>query len=572
MLTHLYIKNFTLIDTLDIDFHEGFSVITGETGAGKSIILGAINLLLGQRADSKQVKLGTQKCIIEATFSALPAAVTSSEGVTSAESETIPDGSPSGDALSDLDLDGNEIILRRELTSSGKSRSFINDTPVPLTAMKAIGTQLIDIHSQHKNLLINDENFQLNVVDIIANNSKQLAEYQKDFSAFQRLKTQLHQLQSTIAESKKDEDYLRFQQEKLSEIELRPGMQEELEQEQETLAHAEDIKNSLYETDNILSGDSRGYNTIDGLREVVKNLEGLLDVYPSIEDVYNRMNDAYEEIKDLSDEVSDAAESIDDDPAQLEKINDKLDKIYSLQKKYNKLTVEELIDYKNEIDEKLSHIDNFDEELAELNEALEAALSKAKAKADKLTATRKKAAELVEKKMLELLVPLGIPKVQFKVEITESKELGKSGQDNIQFLFSANTSTALAPVSQVASGGEIARVMLSLKAMISGAVQLPTIIFDEIDTGVSGKIAEKMALIMADMGKQERQVISITHLPQIASKGSTHYKVLKEETESGTTSRMMLLTAEERITEIAQMLSGSDITEAAIQNAKELLS
>lgn len=562
MLTHLYIKNFTLIDTLDIDFHEGFSVITGETGAGKSIILGAINLLLGQRADSKQVKLGTQKCIIEATFSA---------NILSRSGASLPTVGES-EGVFDLDLDGSEIILRRELTSSGKSRSFINDTPVPLTAMKAIGTQLIDIHSQHKNLLINDENFQLNVVDIIANNSKQLADYQKDFAAFQSLKHQLHQLQSTIAESKKDEDYLRFQQEKLSEIELHPGMQEELEQEQETLAHAEDIKNSLYEADNILSGDSRGYNTIDGLREVVKNLEGLLDVYPSIEDIYNRMNDAYEEIKDLSDEVSDAAESIDDDPAQLEKINDKLDKIYSLQKKYNKLTVEELIDYKNEIDEKLSHIDNFDEELAELNEAMQAALSKAKATADKLTATRKKAAEQVEKKMLELLVPLGIPKVQFKVDITESKELSKSGQDNIQFLFSANTSTALAPVSQVASGGEIARVMLSLKAMISGAVQLPTIIFDEIDTGVSGKIAEKMALIMADMGKHERQVISITHLPQIASKGSTHYKVLKEETESGTTSRMMLLTAEERITEIAQMLSGSDITEAAIQNAKELLS
>lgn len=581
MLTHLYIKNFTLIDTLDIDFHEGFSVITGETGAGKSIILGAINLLLGQRADSKQVKLGTQKCIIEATFSPTPT-LPSREGVLKNDSivgkpinktnKDLPLGGIEGVEGLDLDLDGNEIILRRELTSSGKSRSFINDTPVPLTAMKAIGTQLIDIHSQHKNLLINDENFQLNVVDIIANNSKQLSDYQKDFTAFQCLKHQLKQLQDTIAESKKDEDYLRFQQEKLAEIELRPGMQEELEQEQELLAHAEDIKNSLYEADNILSGDSRGYNTIDGLREVVKNLEGLLDVYPSIEDVYNRMNDAYEEIKDLSDEVSDAAESIDDDPAQLEKINDKLDKIYSLQKKYNKLTVEELIDYKNEIDEKLSHIDNFDEELASLNEALEAALSKAKAKADKLTATRKKAAEQVEKKMLELLVPLGIPKVQFKVEITESKELSKSGQDNIQFLFSANTSTALAPVSQVASGGEIARVMLSLKAMISGAVQLPTIIFDEIDTGVSGKIAEKMALIMADMGKQERQVISITHLPQIASKGNTHYKVLKEETESGTTSRMTLLSSEERITEIAQMLSGSDITEAAIQNAKELLS
>ncbi|MCF0209380.1 MAG: DNA repair protein RecN, partial [Bacteroidaceae bacterium] len=312
-------------------------------------------------------------------------------------------------------------------------------------------------------------------------------------------------------------------------------------------------------------------NTIDGLREVVRKLEGLLDVYPSIEEVFNRINDAYEEIKDLSDEVSDAAESIDDDPAELEKINDKLEKIYSLQQKYHKQSVEELIAYKAEIDEKLSHIDNFDEELAELNTAMEAALAKAKGKADKLTVSRRKAAEQVEQQMLALLVPLGIPKVQFKVDISESKELTKSGQDNIQFLFSANTSTALAPVSQVASGGEIARVMLSLKAMISGAVQLPTIIFDEIDTGVSGKIAEKMALIMADMGKQERQVISITHLPQIAAKGFTHYKVLKEETDSGTTSLMTMLNDSERVTEIAQMLSGSYISEAAIQNAKELL-
>lgn len=558
MLTHLYIKNFTLIDTLDIDFHEGFSVITGETGAGKSIILGAINLLLGQRADSKQIKLGQQKCIIEANFTT-PKVLEkgSGEGL-----ETI---------VSDLDLDGQELILRREITATGKSRSFINDTPVPLTTMKAIGTYLIDIHSQHKNLLINDENFQLNVVDIIADNAKLLADYQKEFAQYQTAKQQLKALERSIEEAKKDEDYLRFQQEKLSEIELKPGMQEELEQEQELLAHAENIKSSLYEADNILSGDSRGYNTIDGLREVVRKLEGLLDVYPSIEDVYNRMNDAYEELKDLSDEVSDAAESIDDDPQQLEKINDKLDLIYSLLKKYNKLTVEDLIIYKEEIDEKLSHIDNFDEELAELKEAMEKALAKAKAKADILTNSRKKAACKVQEKMLELLVPLGIPKVRFEVEITPSEELTKTGSDCVQFLFSANTSTALAPVSQVASGGEIARVMLSLKAMISSAVSLPTIIFDEIDTGVSGKVAEKMALIMADMGKQERQVISITHLPQIAAKGHNHYKVQKEETEQGTTSRMFCLTPEERVNEIAQMLSGSSITDAAILNAKNLL-
>lgn len=584
MLTHLYIKNFTLIDTLDIDFHDGFSVITGETGAGKSIILGAINLLLGQRADSKQIKLGQPKCIIEANFSNPFTAVSQSSALTKettvpetsavTKEATVPETSVSvlSSLLSDIDADGSELILRREITAAGKSRSFINDTPVPLSTMKTIGTMLIDIHSQHKNLLINDDNFQLNVVDIIAEDTNLLADYQKEYNAYQAIRHQLRTLEQSIAEAKKDEDYLRFQQEKLAEIELKPGMQEELEQEQELLAHAEDIKNSLYEADNILSGDSRGYNTVDGLREVVRTLEGLIDVYPSIEEIYNRMNDAYEEIKDLSDEVSDVAESIDDDPNRLEKINDKLDHIYTLLKKYNKLTVEDLIKYKEEIDEKLSHIDNFDEELAELKESLEKALAKAKAKAAVLTSARKKAAEKVQQKMLELLVPLGIPKVRFEVEISPSEELSKTGSDCVQFLFSANTSTALAPVSQVASGGEIARVMLSLKAMISSAVSLPTIIFDEIDTGVSGKVAEKMALIMAEMGKQERQVISITHLPQIAAKGNAHYKVQKEETDEGTISQMRLLSNEERVREIAQMLSGSDITDAAILNAKELLS
>lgn len=551
MLKHLYIKNFTLIDTLDIDFNEGFSVITGETGAGKSIILGAINLLLGQRADSKQVKLGTQKCIIEAEFSPI----------------AIPES-----LAEELDIDSSEnIILRRELTSAGKSRSFINDSPVALTSMKELGNMLIDIHSQHKNLLINDADFQMNVVDIIADDSKLIADYQKCFGEYSELLSKKKRLEQTIEESKKDEDYLRFQQEKLSEVELTPGMQEEMEQKQEVLAHSEDIKNTLFEADTILSGDSRGYNTIDGLREVVKNLESILDVYPGIEEVHSRLTDAYEEIKDISIEISDAAESIDDDPRELEKITDKLDALYSLQKKYHMSSVEELIAYKNEIDEKLQHLDNFDDELAELQSAADKAKAAAKAIAEKLTKARTKAAKVVEKNMTELLIPLGIPKVQFKVEITETKELGKTGQDDIQFLFSANTSTALAPVSQVASGGEIARVMLSLKAMISGAVQLPTIIFDEIDTGVSGKIAEKMALIMADMGKKERQVISITHLPQIASKGSTHYKVLKEETAEGTTSKMTMLSQEDRVSEIAQMLSGSNITEAAISNAKELL-
>ncbi|MCF0244489.1 MAG: DNA repair protein RecN [Bacteroidaceae bacterium] len=535
MLKHLYIKNFALIDTLDIDFREGFSVITGETGAGKSIVLGAINLLLGQRADSKLVKMGEQKCVIEAEF------------------------------------DG-DVILRRELTATGKSRAFIDDSPVQLTELRDLGSSLIDIHSQHKNLLINDVDFQMNVVDIIADNSKLHDAYRDSYQEYVSLRQQIGKLQRSIEDIRKDEDYLRFQQETLAEVELRPGIQEELEQEQEILAHAEDIKNTLFETDKILSGESRGYNTVDGLREVVKNLESLLDVYPNIEDVYNRMNDAYEEIKDLSDEVSDAADSIDDNPAQLERINDKLDKIYTLQQKYHKLTVEELIEYKKEIDERLGHIDNFDEELAELKAQLQSAEAKAKADALKLTATRKAAAEKVERRMEELLVPLGIPKVQFKVEITESKELMPTGHDDIQFLFSANTSTPLSPVSQVASGGEIARVMLSLKAMISGAVKLPTIIFDEIDTGVSGKIAEKMALIMAEMGRSERQVISITHLPQIAAKGMTHYKVTKEETDFGTTSRMTMLSDDQRVTEIAQMLSGSDITEAAIRNAEELLS
>lgn len=553
MLKQLYINNFTLIDTLDIKLNQGFSVITGETGAGKSIILGAINLLLGQRADTKCIKQNTRKCVIEAHFDI------SRYGME--------------DFFNDngIDYDADDCILRREISPTGKSRAFINDTPVPLTTMKALGSQLIDIHSQHQNLLLNEENFQLNVIDIIADDKPLLEKYKERFAELKAVRKEVQRMRDEAEESKKNEDFIRFQLKELTEAGLQPDMQEELERESDMLSHVEEIKTALYGVENILSagGDADGGVT-DKLKEAVRSLENITDIYPETKALAERMESCYIELKDILQEVSGDAADIEFDPKRLEQVNATLDKIYSLQHKHNVTTVNELLALQADMEARLSRIDNSDEEIAEMQKREQALAEECGALAGKLTAVRTKAAKAVEKEMPERLIALGIPKVRFSVSI-ENKELGGDGHDRVSFMFSANTSTPMQPVAQVASGGEIARVMLSLKAMISGAVKLPTIIFDEIDTGVSGKIAEKMGGIMQDMARAERQVISITHLPQIAAKGSAHYKVYKEEAENGTTTRMSQLTDDERINEIAQMLSGSEITEAAVSNAKELL-
>lgn len=553
MLKKLDIRNFTLIDHLEMALYPGFSVITGETGAGKSIVIGAIGLLLGNRADAKQVKRGCDKCIIEATFD-----------LSIYHSDVLKDFFEDND----LDYEPEECLLRREVNANGKSRAFINDTPVTLALMRELGEQLIDVHSQHQNLLLSKEDFQLNVVDIIARDRQQLADYRAAFAEYRSAQRRLEELREQIATSRDNEDFLRFQQKELSEANLASGEQEQLEQEAELMSHAEDIKRALHDADYGLSGDDTGI--VNLTRSIAAQLRSVADVYPEAQELAERLESCFVELKDISQEIASKVDDVEYDPQRFNLITQRLDTIYTLQQKFHVQTVDELLDRLNGINAQLDNIDNSDEELQELERSVEKLHAVCVEKAAVLTDMRRKSATVVEQELSKLLVPLGIPKVRFKVDVSPA-DLSTNGADKVMFLFSANSSTDMQPVSQVASGGEIARVMLSLKAMISKAIGLPTIIFDEIDTGVSGRVAEQMAHIMRDMGKANRQVLCITHLPQIAAAGSTHYKVAKQETEQGTVSTMTQLSNEQRITEIAQMLSGSDVSQAAVDNAKSLL-
>ena len=554
MLKKLDIRNFTLIDHLEMTLYPGFSVITGETGAGKSIVIGAIGLLLGNRADAKQVKRGCEKCIIEATFD-----------LSIYHSDVLKDFFVNND----LDYEPEECLLRREVNASGKSRAFINDTPVTLALMRELGEQLIDVHSQHQNLLLSKEDFQLNVVDIIARNRQQLTDYRDAFLSYRDAQRHLEELRRQIAASRDNEDFLRFQQKELSEANLAAGEQEQLEQEAELMSHAEDIKRALHEADYGLSGDDTGI--VNLTRSIAAQLRSVVDVFPEAHELVERLESCFVELKDISQEIASKIDDVEYDPQRFNLITERLDLIYTLQQKFHVHTVDELLERLDVINAQLSNIDNSDVELQELERSVEKLHGICVEKAAVLTDMRRKSAAVVEQELSKLLVPLGIPKVRFKVDVSAA-DLSANGADKVMFLFSANSSTDMQPVSQVASGGEIARVMLSLKAMISKAIGLPTIIFDEIDTGVSGRVAEQMAHIMRDMGATNRQVICITHLPQIAAAGSTHYKVAKHETEQGTVSTMTQLNDEQRITEIAQMLSGSDVSQAAVDNAKSLLS
>ena len=550
MLKQLYIRNFTLIDTLNMQFKSGFSVITGETGAGKSIILGAIGLLLGQRADSKMVRHGATKCVIEAHFD-----------LSRYDMEPFFE-------KNDIEYDADDCIIRRELTATGKSRAFINDSPAPLSMLKELGEMLVDVHSQHQNLLINKQDFQLSVVDIIADNATLSDSYRKAYALYSAKERQLNELREEIERNRSNADFLQFQYDELASAALADGEQEELEQKADTMSHSEEIKSALYEADRQLSADSTG--VVTNLRTAINAISSITRVMPSAEALAQRMDSCHIELKDISQEISGMVDDIEFDPAELDAINNRLDKIYDLEKKYRCNTVGELTALRDDLEKKLNEIVNSDDTLNQLQQEMAEARAECEAVAKALSATRRAAATQIEREMLTRLSALGMPNVQFRVSI-DNEPLGKNGTDKASFLFSANRNGQLQPVAQVASGGEIARVMLSLKAMISGAVKLPTIIFDEIDTGVSGKIAEQMAQIMQQMGRSDRQVISITHLPQIAALGSTHYKVYKEDTADGTISHMRMLTPDERVREIAQMLSGSDVSEAAINNAKELL-
>jgi DNA repair protein RecN (Recombination protein N) len=551
MLKHLHIENYALIESLDIDLNDGFSVITGETGAGKSILLGAIGLLTGERADLSAIQTGKQRCILEATFN--------------------PEGYDLESFFQDedLDFDPSECIIRRELTANGKSRAFINDTPTTISALKKLGNRLIDIHSQHQNLLLGQENFQLSVLDTVASIPELILSYSNAFHKWNLAVKALDKAQNNLDESKKDEDYLRFLVTELVNFNPQPGEDETLQQQCDMLEHAQDIKSALMQGYCQLSeGDSPVTDTLRQVRNLIASIQSY---FQQAEELTERLESCRIELQDIADTLESEGESIDYDPMRLEELQNRLNTLYSLEQKHHVGSSEELIDIMKQMKERLEMMDNSDEYIKQLQREEQEARTLLDSLSGKLTEKRTIAAKKVEKDVISCLKTLGMPNVRFQVSISPTESPTPKGMDKVSFLFSANLGSDMQNISQVASGGETARVMLSLKSILSGVMSLPTIIFDEIDTGVSGHIAESMAKIMHKMGQQGRQVISITHLPQIAALGQHHYKVWKEDTDKVTRSHITYLEQEERITELANMLSGSNVSPEAINNARALL-
>ena len=551
MLKHLHIENYALIESLDIDLNDGFSVITGETGAGKSILLGAIGLLTGERADLSAIQTGKQRCILEATFN--------------------PEGYDLESFFQDedLDFDSSECIIRRELTANGKSRAFINDTPTTISALKKLGNRLIDIHSQHQNLLLGQENFQLSVLDTVASIPELILSYSNAFHKWNLAVKTLDKAQNNLDESKKDEDYLRFLVTELVNFNPQPGEDETLQQQCDMLEHAQDIKSALMQGYCQLSeGDSPVTDTLRQVRNLIASIQSY---FQQAEELTERLESCRIELQDIADTLESEGESIDYDPMRLEELQNRLNTLYSLEQKHHVGSCEELIDIMKQMKERLEMMDNSDEYIKQLQREEQEARTLLDSLSRKLTEKRTIAAKKVEKDVISCLKTLGMPNVRFQVSISPTESPTPKGMDKVSFLFSANLGSDMQNISQVASGGETARVMLSLKSILSGVMSLPTIIFDEIDTGVSGHIAESMAKIMHKMGQQGRQVISITHLPQIAALGQHHYKVWKEDTDKVTRSHITYLEQEERITELANMLSGSNVSPEAINNARALL-
>ena len=550
MLKSLYISNYALITELNIDFESGFSVITGETGAGKSIILGALSLILGQRADSKAIKTDADKCVIEAEFD-----ISAYTHLNHFFEEN------------DLDNEGNLCVIRRELTNSGKSRAFINDTPVGLNVIKDLSNQLIDIHSQHENLLLSNANYQLDVVDIMAQNSTILAEYKQKQLHWQNLRNELRQLQKNVEKQAADLDYIQFQYQQLRDAKLQENEQEELEMEHETLAHAEEIKTELQRTVHLIDDENM---SLPLLKDSLTAISHVKSYIPDGESWFERLQSVFIELKDIHAEVHTFSERVEFNPERLAEVESRLAELFSLLKKFKVITVSELLEKQEEFRIQLEKIESFDEEVENLQKAIDKAFEELKISANQLTTSRKTACKPIETFMVEQLTQLGMPNIQFQIQMAELADFTETGKDEIQFLFSDNKNRPLQPVSQIASGGEVSRLMLTIKSMIAHKADLPTIIFDEIDTGVSGEIAHRMAEIMTNLGN-DMQVITITHLPQIAAKGKQHYRVYKNDSGLMTETHIERLKQSERITELAQMLSGRNITEAALKNAEELL-
>jgi DNA repair protein RecN (Recombination protein N) len=550
MLKSLSIENYALIDSLNIEFAPGFSVITGETGAGKSIILGALSLILGQRADARQIKQGENKCLVEGVFD-----------VSKYDLKSLFDEH-------DWVYEGETCILRREIWANGKSRAFLNDSPVYLNDLKVLGDRLIDIHSQHQNLALNDRQFQLLVVDALADTRLLRGEYVSAFHSFRSAAKVLADLKEASRKNKEEEDYLRFQYAALSEAALREGEQEELEAELEALTHSEEIKSGLFAVTNLLSGEDQNVEAM--LKSALESVRNVQSVFPKADEIVQRLESAYLDLKDLRSETERLFDEIEFNPDRQQLVEDRLDVIYDLQKKHSVATVRQLIELRDNIGSKLQNIDSMEEKISSAENILSEKREQLSDLARRLSEKRLAAISDIEKELTSRLSYLGMPNARFECRIMPKQQPDETGMDDVQFLFSANKNTDLLPVSQIASGGEISRLMLCVKAMIAGATALPTIIFDEIDTGTSGEMADKMGRIMQDMSRN-MQVIAITHLPQIASKGDFHYIVYKKDTEDSTQTYMRQLSSEERITEIARLLSGAETTAQAIENAKVML-
>lgn len=555
MLKHLTINNYILIESLDMDLNPGFSVMTGETGAGKSIILDALGLLMGQRADTQCIMPGAAKCFVEGVFD-----VTNDDLCHLFEEN-------------ELDYEPSECILRREVSNNGKSRAFVNDTPVNVSILKKIALRLLDIHSQHSNLLLDDSTFQLGIVDTIAAHNDILSQYKESYSRIVEANRKLKELKENLSKRQDEEDYLRYQLEQLESFNPQQGEDEYLKLQQNELTHAEDIKVALGSIDSMLCGDNNDADgVVDTMNRVCQIMRQITHVYPSAEEYLTRLETALIEVRDIAGDLSGKAEDIEYNPERLQKINDRLDALYALEQKHHVNSSEDLMALAEDIRSQLNVLTDASDNIQALQEEISSETTVANKLAAKLSSERQKAAGKVKKIVEKALAAMDMPAAKFVVDIQSSKELNPYGMDIITFLFSANNSLPLRPLAEVASGGEISRVMLALKALTSRQMHLPTIVFDEIDTGVSGKVASSMAQIMSEMCKEaEQQVLAITHLPQIAAKADVHYHVYKEDVDGRTLTRIRQLDFEQRIAELAHMLSGSKVTEAAMENARQLL-
>jgi DNA repair protein RecN (Recombination protein N) len=549
MLTSLVVKNYALIKDLEIDFQGGFSIITGETGAGKSILLGALSLLLGQRADTTVLSIPDQKCIVEGNFGIGP------YGLQQIFIEN------------DIDYDDNTII-RREINANGKSRAFINDTPVNLTVLKTIGNKLVDIHSQHETLELGDDQFQLQLVDTFADNFEDLHAFLNEFDELRNLQKEYDTLVSNITQYQEEKEYLQIQFEEIEKLKLKEGEELQLEREYEKLTHAEEIKLNLTHVSNLLNGEEM--NSLSQVKEAMSSVEKISRFMTEVSELHQRLESVYLELKDISLEIDAKTESVIIDPQQLEYVRDRIDAINRLMLKHQVNTAKELIEIRKRIEQKLGELEDSDFHKEEIQKKIATQHKTVDEMAEQIDTRRLAAIPEIEQVINNLLKQLGMPDGMFKIELMPHEKLRSTGKSTVKFLFSANSASNVKELSKIASGGELSRLMLSLKALMAEKIKLPTIVFDEIDAGVSGEVADKVGNIIRKMA-DKRQVFNITHLPQVASKGTYHYKVFKENVNGEVYSRIKKLSAEERRTEIAQMLSGEDLSEAAYKNADELL-